>query len=73
MKAITENTKISVGLLIALMGGIAWLTSLHAITQSNATVIEKVQVKQDQYAADISDIKKDIAVIKSKILEEKEK
>jgi hypothetical protein len=70
MKAITEQTKISISLMIMVIGSIVWLTKLYVITESTAKAVEVVQVKQEKYSEDISQIKSDIAVIK-RVLEGK--
>lgn len=46
MGEITADTKITIGLVISLIGGVFWLSSLHAQTNSNAQAIERIQVKQ---------------------------
>lgn len=61
MKAFDENTKISMGIAIALAGGIVWLTQLHIQTVANAEEIRSTREDVKQ----IQDIKSDLLVIKS--------
>lgn len=60
MKAFTENTKVSISLVLALLGGAAWLTTLYYQTQANADSLKRVEVKQDAYADDLHHIRMDI-------------
>jgi len=66
---ITENTPVALGLVIAAVGGIAWLSRIAWIGESNAESLNLVIEKQERYTQDISEIRRDIAVIKQ-ILEE---
>lgn len=50
-------------------GAIAWLTHIAWVSESNAEMLRVVMDKQDAYTESISEIRKDIAVIK-RILEE---
>lgn len=49
MKRLSENTplKMSLGLIIILVGGIFWLSSLYAETTHNSTSLERVENKID--------------------------
>ena len=48
-KKITENTLIPLGLVIVLIGGVVWLTSIKADTLSLKERQEKSEIKQDKY------------------------
>ncbi len=64
MKPITENTAISIGLVVTLVGGIFWISSMFALASNTAEKAAKLEQKQDVVASDIAEIKLDIAVIK---------
>lgn len=57
---IDENTKISVGILISLLGGAAWLTSVHL--QSVSTADEVKEIKQD--VKELREMKSDVEIIR---------
>lgn len=48
MEIITENTAISIGLVVLLIGGAAWLTTLHVSTLSNGKRLSKIQDKNEE-------------------------
>lgn len=64
---IHENTKVSFAVLAILIGVTAWLVNTEFTAASTAAKVEKIEVKQDKYSDDISDIKRDIAIIKEKV------
>jgi len=43
-----KETKIAFSLLIPLVGGIMWLSTLHAQTTANSVEIEKIQARQKE-------------------------
>jgi hypothetical protein len=49
MKTLSENTplKMSLGLIVILIGGIFWLSSLYAETTHNTTSLERIENKVD--------------------------
>ena len=65
---ITENTPIALGVVISAVGAIAWLTHIAWVSESNAENLKNVLQKQEVYTDNISEIRKDVAVIK-RILE----
>lgn len=67
MKTITENTKVSLALLIVILGGVSWLTKIYYMAEGTAQAMMKVQEKQDKYSEDIAKIKEDIAAIRGKV------
>lgn len=75
MAILSESSKISVSLVIALLGGAAWMTTVYVQGQSNAAEIQSVKSDVKQ----VMDMKADIAIMRSdlnriaKILEEKGK
>lgn len=56
IRRITENTTVSIGLLVFIAGGIAWLTNLNASVQ-------EIKGKQDG----VLQMKEDIAAIRVKV------
>lgn len=65
MKSISENSKITIGLLVAVIGGIVWVSKMYFLAESNASVLEKVQQKQEIYTTDIGAIRESIVKIQS--------
>ena len=53
---ITEGTLIPISLVIILIGGVVWLTTLYFTTQSNAAAIDKIQLKYDAISDKLDDI-----------------
>ena len=68
---ISENTPITIGVIISLVGAIAFVTRVHYSAEAAQESLKLVVSKQDQYNADISEIKCDMAVVKQ-ILKERE-
>lgn len=78
MKAITENTLLPLGLVIAIIGGVGWLTNMHYIGTSNAAEIvglkeiasEQMKMmlsKQDETMKAIHRIEERTSIIETKI------
>lgn len=44
--AISHETKITIGLASSLLGGVLWLSNLHAKTVANSETIQRIQEKQ---------------------------
>jgi hypothetical protein len=63
MKAITENTAVSIGLLMAAIGFSAYLGSKSFQADANAKEITELK----QRVSSLEEIKSDIAVIKTRI------
>lgn len=75
MTKLSEKSYLSIGLVISLVGGIAFITKLNfmaesnaSLTQKNADTIQEVSDRQTKYmeaiSKDLSDMKTDIAIIK---------
>lgn len=57
MKAIiSENTGISISLVITMAGGLVWLSTLYYKTEAIAQSVSRVELKQDQYNDNQSEI-----------------
>lgn len=41
-QVISENSSVSIGLLITIMGGVFWISTLYARTDSNTTALERI-------------------------------
>lgn len=68
MDYLTENTMVPLSLAVIVIGGGAvWLTVLASTVQSSADTLKEIKGKQEKYNEDISQIRTDIAVIKSKM------
>jgi len=65
--AITENTTISISVVISLIGGIFWLTTLYAKAESTEKAVERVEIKQDSYNNHLLEIKEDLGLIKGSL------
>jgi len=46
---INEKTLLPVSLVIVLIGGTTWLTTLHAEVRAQEKVLQEIKIKQDQY------------------------
>lgn len=53
---ITENTPISISLLISLAGGIFWLTTLYSKTEANAEALKRIEYNQEKYTENLEQI-----------------
>ena len=67
---ISENTPITIGVIISLVGAIAFVTRVHYSAEAAQETLKIVANKQDQYNDSINEIKTDIAVIKTILKEE---
>jgi hypothetical protein len=63
MSKITENTLVPISLVIMLVGGIVWLSDIHA----KAAYAESKLTKLEQALIDIAEMKKDIHYIKENV------
>jgi hypothetical protein len=69
MTTIRENTKVTVGVLIALLAFAAWLTKQDFQNTANAAAIDELRTAQAQKENRDEQIMTDIAVIKSQVFE----
>ena len=74
MKAITEATPVSIGLIIALAGGIPYITAVYAKVDSVADraeivtkQVEKIEKKQDTYIETVQSIDRRLAVLEAEM------
>lgn len=68
LSELTEKTLIPLGVAIsAIGGGAVWLTMLWVQTNTNAQTIEKVEINQDRFFSSMSQVQKDVEVIKFKV------
>lgn len=67
MKEITERTLVPLSLVITLVGGVSWLTTIHAQGQANAEVLVEVKNKQDKYEENLKAILNQLAEIKGEL------
>lgn len=71
MEVISENSAVSIGLLIAAItmigGGIAWLTRLHSLASANKRVLGDMRERVAQLEIENNDIADRMARIETKI------
>jgi N-acetylneuraminic acid mutarotase len=75
MKVITlsENSKVTIGLAIALLGGVAFVTRTYFMADSNAAAIEDLQKEQTNLARGLAEIGADTRFMKQLMMEDREK
>lgn len=49
MTKLTEKTTISISLMLALLGGVFWLSTIYSQSVANAKALEKISVEQLNY------------------------
>lgn len=62
LKAITEKTYIPISLVLAIIGGVVWLTTLHAN-------VDELKSHQSDYKAELHEIKSDLKAMSKNIQE----
>ena len=67
MNKITENTLIPVSLVILLLGGIVWLTSIYAQASQAAEAVKALTFKQEDYNRLIENIDRRLSRIEGKL------
>jgi hypothetical protein len=67
MKAITENTVIPISLMLSLVGGIVWLTTIYNKTEAHEESLRKIESKQEAYLQNLEVIKVKLARIEMKL------
>lgn len=73
MRSITENTKISIGVLILLAGAISWLTSLYSDVQVQGHQISSLEQEQAEIKKDIKEVLVNTYEIKAELKQIKTK
>lgn len=67
---ISENTSVTVGVVLVIIGGIFWLSRIAFVSESNAQSIQEIQIKQDEIQimrSDVVEIKNDIKWMKQRM------
>jgi hypothetical protein len=64
---ITENTTITVGLLVVILGAVAWMTKIAFLAESAASMAAEVKTVQEKYLEDFVEVKTDVKWIKRKM------
>ena len=67
MKKITEETLIPLGLVIAMIGGIFWLSSIYFETKTSANDIKDLKAQQELYNQTLSNIDHRLSRIEGKL------
>lgn len=63
MKAITEKTLIPLSLVMTLIGGVFWLTSIYFEAKAANSSITEIKQKQDSYTETLNSIDKRLSRI----------
>jgi hypothetical protein len=71
VKRITEDTLIPISLVIMLVGGVFWLTSMYNATAANSKDIAELKVKQEQYNQTVQAIWIELVTIKTRLPKDK--
>lgn len=53
---ITDQTGISIGLVLSFIGGVLWLSEMHAETIANAKALQEISEQQTEYNHNIIEI-----------------
>lgn len=53
LKSITENTLIPISLVIVIIGGVSWLTAIHAGEQKNAENIMQIKADSKEFSESV--------------------
>ena len=67
IREITENTALPISLIIIVVGTVAWLTRLHALTLSNCARIAELDRKQDVFNSIMQNIDNRLNRIEGKL------
>lgn len=70
---ISENTKVTVGVIVALIGGIVFITKSYVLSESNAASISELQQDQNRIIQDLAEIKADTRFMKQLMMEKRGK
>ena len=66
---ITEGTLLPISLVIVIIGGVSWLTTIHAGERNNAAAIEEIKTHAKEFSANVGD-KIDILLERTARIEE---
>ena len=67
MNTITDKTRVSVALVLTLLGGMFWLTSVYAEVKTNSTKLLEYQSEQSRITEKTQLILQKMAVIEEKL------
>lgn len=71
MKKISENTSMSISLVITVLAAVAWLTTMHNTGVANASAIKEIKesrtLRSEEYNKTMRAISERLASIESKI------
>lgn len=70
---ISENTKVTLGLIIAMVGGVVFITKSYFLSESNASSITELQQDQNKIIQDLAEIKADTRFMKQLMMENRGK
>lgn len=64
---IDEKTTITLSLVLTIIGAVLWLSRIHFIAESAATMAKEAVVDQKRYLIDFTEVKNDVKWIKRKL------
>jgi hypothetical protein len=68
---LSENTKVTIGLIIAIVGGVVFVTKSYFLSESNAASITELQQDQSRIIQDLAEIKADTRFMKEIMMKER--
>ena len=67
MDVISTETGITLGVVVTLIGGVAWLTKLHSIAWANKSVLKAMEKRINQLEIENNQVAERLAKIETKI------
>lgn len=67
MLAVSEKTLLPLSLVIGIMGGSSWLTTIYVQNKAHAGMIEEIKVRQDAYTQTLQKIDARLSRIEGKL------
>jgi hypothetical protein len=67
MNTITDKTRVSVALVLTLLGGMFWLTTVYAEVRNSSNKIQELQTGQHRKEEQVLEILQRLAVIQEKL------
>ncbi len=64
---ITEDTAVSISLLIVIIGGVFWLSTLYAKTNNTAEAVSRIEDKSQEYQKTVDEINLRLTRIEAKL------
>lgn len=64
---ISENTPISISLLISIIGGIVWISNISAKAESNSQAVHRIEENQREYTKNLQEINERLSRIEGRL------